>query len=62
MGRGSKGTQILMTGYRPVVRAREGRMLGLRQPPELIPMHPPKSDRLSPIRILLDRFGTSVHS
>ena len=23
-----------MTGYRPIVRAREGRMLGIRQPPD----------------------------
>jgi hypothetical protein len=27
-----KPLQKLLTGYRPVVRAREGRMLGMRQP------------------------------
>ena len=32
MGKGDKGKQEFMTGYRPVVRAREGRMLGIRQP------------------------------
>jgi hypothetical protein len=30
--RRNKTVQILITGYRPVVRAREGRMLGIRQP------------------------------
>jgi len=32
MGKGDKGSQTFMVGYRPVVRAREGRMLGIRQP------------------------------
>ena len=32
MGKGDKGTYKFMHGYRPVVRAREGRMLGIRQP------------------------------
>lgn len=30
--RRNKPVQKLITGYRPVVRAREGRMLGIRQP------------------------------
>ena len=32
MGKGDKGTYKFMHGYRPVVRAREGRMLSIRQP------------------------------
>ena len=32
MGKGDKGQQIFMTGYRPVVRVCEGLMLGIRQP------------------------------
>ena len=32
MGKGDKGKQKFMMGFRPVVRAREGRMLGIRQP------------------------------
>ena len=32
MGKGDTGKQVFMSGYRPVVRAREGRMLGIRQP------------------------------
>src|SRR6476469_7451923 len=32
MGKGYKRDQKFMSGYRPVVRAREGRMLGIRQP------------------------------
>ena len=32
MGKGDKGKQKFMTGYRPVVPAREGRMLAIRQP------------------------------
>ncbi len=32
MGKGDKGTQTFMVGYRPSVYAREGRMLGIRQP------------------------------
>jgi hypothetical protein len=32
MYRSKKPIQKLITGYRPVVRAREGRMLGIRQP------------------------------
>src|SRR6478609_7089266 len=32
MGKGDKGRQEYMTGYRPVVHAREGRMFGMRQP------------------------------
>ena len=32
MGKGDKGKQEFMTGYRPVVHAREGRMFGMRQP------------------------------
>ena len=32
MYRTHKPVQTLITGYRPVVRAREGLMLGMRQP------------------------------
>jgi len=32
MGKGDKGNYRFVRGYRPVVRAREGRMLGIRQP------------------------------
>jgi hypothetical protein len=32
MGQGDQGKQKLVSGYRPVVRAREGLMLGIRQP------------------------------
>ena len=32
MGNGNKRDQEFMAGYRPVVRAHEGRMLGIRQP------------------------------
>jgi hypothetical protein len=32
MYRGNKPVQKLVTGYRPVVHARVGRMLGIRQP------------------------------
>jgi len=32
MGKGDRGRQKLITGYRPVVRARKGLMLGIRQP------------------------------
>jgi hypothetical protein len=32
MGKSDKGTKKFMTGYRPVVRARQGLMLGIRQP------------------------------
>ena len=32
MGKGDKGKQKFMVGFRPVVRAREGPMLGIRQP------------------------------
>ena len=32
MGKGDKGNYKFVRGYRPVVRAREGRMLGIRQP------------------------------
>jgi hypothetical protein len=31
-GKGYKGKRTFMVGFRPVVRAREGRMLGIRQP------------------------------
>ena len=32
MGSGEKGRQKFLTGYKPVVRARTGLMLGIRQP------------------------------
>ncbi len=32
MGKGDKGTYKFLRGYRPVVHAREGSMLGIRQP------------------------------
>ena len=43
MGKSYRGKQLFMSGYRPVVRARVGRMLGIRQPLDG-PVFPSKQD------------------